>query len=1133
MTLSPEQQLRQLLRKYRHVLAAEQLKTGLLAGLLVTFVLAGLAVTAESLWYFAPAVRRTILWISGGAIAFYLFSMGLWLGMLTSGSLPAYSDFGLAKRLGATFPDLSDRLTNALALLSEKNEYGYSRDLIQANLRQVAQIASGIDPELAISTHRRKQLGRGVAAIAGFWILLWLPFNHSTMAGAYRLLHPNQAFAVPRPFQFDIAPGNTRILDNAPVTITTNVTGERPERVLLTVEFADNQHTYPLSAEADGRFRYTLQELHNSFSYYVHAPSSRWWDRRGEITSPTYQVHVVSRPQVQSLTIHLVSPVYSGLPDREQEVTSTEIAALKGTKVQLFAQANKPVQSAEISFEDQKQQQPMDISGVNLQTVFSLLTPDRFSIRLTDYQKVENINPAVYRLVPLADEFPRVELVQPGGDVDLGDALQIPLVLNLQDDYGFSILAIQYQIQKPAALEQDSTWQSLTLPLEHPNERAQEYQYLWDLNLLNLSPRDVVRYRIALWDNDTISGPKVGYSETRTARFPSLGDMFARAQQQQDASMDQAEDVAKQVERIKKQVDQLTLEFQKKESVSWQQKQQAESVIKSHEELKKQLDEISQHLDQLMDMADKHQLFSDEVMQKMQQLQQLFQDVMTPELEKALKDLQKSLDEADPQQIQQAMENLQVSEKDLTQSIDRAMELFKRVKIEQQTDELVKRVQDLVKQQTKINQQADSSTVQPKRLGQQEQLAADDYDISEQKMEDLANLMDEFPNLPADKMRQMLSQARQDSIGQRMRQTQQSFQQQNLQQARQSGKQAQASLQQLSDQLQQAQDVQQQRMMAEVMDEFRSVLRNTLTLSQQQEALQKQAQSLENNSPQLGDLADRQQNVQLNLQHLVAQVVGLSQKTFGVTRDIGKALGQSASNMQKSLESLAQRQARRATEYQGQAMTSLNETAQQLIASMNSLQSQQSSTGYQDFLKQMQQMSQQQRGINQQSSKLGLNGQPSLAERAAMQRLASQQSSLRQTLQQIQEALQKSGGRRGLGDLEGIGKDMEDVTKDLRQGQFQRKTIQRQQRILSRLLDAQKSVRSRDYSRERESEVGEDVVRAGPAGLPADLGERRNVLQEDLDQALREGYDPSYQDLIRAYFQQLNRETHESETSNE
>jgi len=1131
MSDSPQNLIRKTLNKFRTSLALEHLKIGMLLAVTSAVLVLGITITAESLWYLVPATRTTFLLIGGGIVIFLLFSTGLWLGLVTSGSLPRYTDRALAKSLGKAFPAIGDHLINALALLREHRKYGYSENLTQANLQQVAERVRPLNPKEAVSARTRKALLRVLGVMTLFWIVAWLPFAKSTLQGGYRVLHPAQEFAVPRPFEFAVTPGNLQVLDSDSLTLAAEVQGERPEQVHLTIKQGTEAYTQTITPNAAGIYSHTLNGVHRDFQYYFHAKSPHWWDRWGELRSDAYRVQVISRPQIQSLAIHLIPPSYSGLPARDQEVTSTEIAALKGTKVQVFARANKPVRSAGVVFQGTADTLGMDVSSTELRTELILTNQAEFALRLEDHQGISNVNPAVYQLVPLPDESPRVEIVQPPGDVDLGDNLQIPLVLNLQDDYGFSGLAIQYRVQKPAALDQDSTWKSHTLSLEANDTQALEYSYLWDLNTLDLSPRDQVRYRAALWDNDTVSGPKVSYSNTFLARFPSLGDMFARVRQQQSASMTEAEDIAQQVERIKKQVDQLTLEMQKKEEVTWQQQQQAENIISSHEELKEQLEKISQELGQMLEMAERHQLFSDQVMQKYRQLQQLFQEVMTPELEEALQELQQSLDNTDPKEVRQAMENLQISEQELSESLDRAMELFKRVRIEQQTDEIVKRIHDLVEQQTDINRQADSSAANPNALGQEEQLAADEYEITEQKMESLSQLMEEFPNLPADSLRNALEQARSDSILPNMRQAQRHFQQGELQQGRPPARRSQQGLQQLANQLQRTQDLQRQQMMAEVMDEFRSVLQDVLSLSQQQEEIFNQTQPLQNKSPRLNELADQQQNLQVNLQHVVANLVKLSQKTFGVTRDIGKALGETASNMQQSLHHLSQHQANNAANTQSRAMTALNETAQQLIASMNSLQSQQSSTGFENFLQQMEQLTKQQRGVNQGSSRLGMSGQPSMAQRAAMQQLASRQMSIRGSLGELQQALQNSGGRSGLGDLGKIGEDMEEVAKDLRQGDYQRRTQQRQQQILSRMLDAQKSINTRDYSRERQSTGGEDVVRAGPAGLPADYGERRNVLQEDLDQALREGYSRSYEQLIREYFEQLSQRNQPSENS--
>ena len=40
--------------------------------------------------------------------------------------------------------------------------------------------------------------------------------------------------------------------------------------------------------------------------------------------------------------------------------------------------------------------------------------------------------------------------------------------------------------------------------------------FVWDLSNENLYPEDVVSYRIELFDNDTVSGPKRAVSRTYT-----------------------------------------------------------------------------------------------------------------------------------------------------------------------------------------------------------------------------------------------------------------------------------------------------------------------------------------------------------------------------------------------------------------------------------------------------------------------------------------------------------------------------------------------------------------------------------------------------------------------------------------
>jgi hypothetical protein len=108
-----------------------------------------------------------------------------------------------------------------------------------------------------------------------------------------------------------------------------------------------------------------------------------------------------------------------------------------------------------------------------------------------------------------------------------------------------------------------------------------------------------------------------------------------------------------------------------------------------------------------------------------------------------------------------------------------------------------------------------------------------------------------------------------------------------------------------------------------------------------------------------------------------------------------------------------------------------------------------------------------------------------------------------------------------LGRLDEISRMAEDVVKDLENRSIKRRTINLQRKILSRLLDAQKSLKERDFSEKRKSRAGVDVIREGPAKLPEDLGERTSRLNSELLKALKEGYAKEYEVLIRNYFEAL------------
>jgi uncharacterized membrane protein YccC len=189
---------------------------------------------------------------------------------------------------------------------------------------------------------------------------------------------------------------------------------------------------------------------------------------------------------------------------------------------------------------------------------------------------------------------------------------------------------------------------------------------------------------------------------------------------------------------------------------------------------------------------------------------------------------------------------------------------------------------------------------------------------------------------------------------------------------------------------------------------------------------------------------------------------------------------------------------------------------------MQSMMQQQGSGGmmsYQQFMQQMQSMANAQQQINQGTMQLGGGDPMSLAQGAAMSRLAQRQQQVRKSMQQL--AKEAGDAQEVLGSLDKIGEDMKKVEEDLANQQISRETLERQNRILSRMLDAQRSIREREYSRQRQAETGSPVMAKTPGALPDDLGERRNQLEQDLIRARREGFSQDYLEMIETYFEGL------------
>jgi lipoate synthase len=189
---------------------------------------------------------------------------------------------------------------------------------------------------------------------------------------------------------------------------------------------------------------------------------------------------------------------------------------------------------------------------------------------------------------------------------------------------------------------------------------------------------------------------------------------------------------------------------------------------------------------------------------------------------------------------------------------------------------------------------------------------------------------------------------------------------------------------------------------------------------------------------------------------------------------------------------------------------------------MEMLSSASSATGFEQYLEQMQKMAGQQGKLNQESLDFFRQNQGSLSmeQQGQLRRMAAEQRAIQESMENIANDMQNRSDI--LGDLDHLANEMSDVVEDLHELNIDRKTIERQQQILTRMLDAQKSVREKEYSKKRLAEVGKEYRRKSPDD-PTNIEDlRMKQLSLDLIRALQEGFNPDYEKLIEEYFRALN-----------
>ena len=1106
--------LEQFRKKELKVIAAYGLQIALLIALSAFFIFSLIESAANS-----SSVVRTILFIIFSLLSLSSLVILFIIPLLKHFKVVGRADYNLtARKVGEKFPEVKDELLNAIQLSSMQDKQLYSSALISAAFTRVYEKVKNIHFDSAVNYKRAKKLMAYFAIASAFAAILYLTIP-GLKAASYRLINFNQEFIPPPIFVFEVFPGNTEVTRGQNLKIKVTVIGEKPKNVFLAIKDIDqtNFSLHKLIADTTGSYYFERKSIRNSFSYFAQAEN---------ITSDKYKIDVIDRPVIKSLELTINSPHYSKIPVVQQK-DNGNINALLGSVVNLEVQSSKELSKAKLFFGDSTQLD-MKLNSSKASISFRVRKDDSYQILLYDEKDNQNLSPITYSIKTFNDAFPQIELIAPNRDVALANDNRLPLLVKISDDYGFTKLLLSYRLSASRYEQPQENYSSFEIPF-NKNEKELDVPYVWNLSRMALGTDDVITYYLEIFDNDNVSGPKSSKTSEFRIRVPSLDEILAKADDIQQNAQNELIKTLKEAQELKETLDKINQEMkQDKRELTWQEKEKIENALNKFEELQSKVEDISKQLGKMQNELQQNNLLSKETLQKYMELQELFEQLTSDELKKAIEQLRNRLNEFNRAQTQQDLQNLKLDEELFRKSIERTLNLLKRIQVEQKVDEMLKRTEELAEKLEQLEKQTGESDLSKqqdkKELTDKQNQISKELEKLEKEMKELSEKMKSLEDMPNEQMDKAMEELEQQENQELSEEALKNLMQNQKQMAQKNQMQMSKNMQKMNQMMQQLQQAMQQMNQMQTFTDMMRILDNLLTLSKKQEELKNESQNLNPNSSKFNENAQQQNNLSKNLDNILNQLSDLSQKTFAVTPEMGKALGDAKRKMQESIQAMQNWNGNMAMNNQGEAMKSLNEAATMMKSSMESMMQGGGQGGMMSLMQQLQKMSGMQMNLNNLTQMLqqGMQGQLTPQQQAELQRLAQQQELIRKSLEQLENEARQTGQSKKLpANLENILKQMQEVVTDMKTERLNDELVQKQERILSRLLDAQRSINERDYEKQRESFTGENINRKSPGELNLSSEKGKDLIKDELNKAVREGYSKDYENLIRKYFEAL------------
>ena len=261
-------------------------------------------------------------------------------------------------------------------------------------------------------------------------------------------------------------------------------------------------------------------------------------------------------------------------------------------------------------------------------------------------------------------------------------------------DYGFSDLYFNYSL---------GTDRTVVVPVSFmKNLNTQEFYFSFDFAEFAGTDKTEINYYFEVFDNDNLSGPKSTRSSRLIYRIPDLNTIFdynREVSQSVNNDLKKAEKIAGEIVTG---IQDLREKLLDNTTDDWEKQQLSKEVVRKKEQLDRLLEAVKENNQKKSDLNRSFTVQDSLLIDKQKKIQDLLDRLMDSEIKQLLDEFSKLSEEFSKDKFKNLDERMEFTFDQVSEELDRNIELLKRFQIEERHNLISKQIDRLKSDQTRL-----------------------------------------------------------------------------------------------------------------------------------------------------------------------------------------------------------------------------------------------------------------------------------------------------------------------------------------------------------------------------------------------------------------------------------------------